>query len=295
MRRRSQDESSLELLLDTICNTFGGIVFISLLVVVLLSMSSKEEGSEPPSQEAQLAMKQAEIQREDLTAKLERLKSLAADQELVTGELISEEVIALASQLKDAEDQKANLVVQQSKANGDLTEVQSEINDVSVEAQKRTAALNAARDDAEALEKLLEQEIKKKSKEAIIPKARESRMDTITYFLKGGKLYGPRLSSNTSDFTTRATAAGTEVRENPSGGITVKADRSNASQVAAKFRDISANDYAIQVFVWPDSYELWENVREILDDRGYKKALKPIDDDVVIIEGAVSSGTVTIQ
>lgn len=295
MKRRSNDESSLELLLDTICNTFGGIVFISLLVVVLLSMSSHQEGSEPPTQDAQLAMKQAEIQREDLTSKLERLKSLAADQELVTGELISQEVITLASELKDAEEQKSTLVVRKSNANGELTKVQSEINNVSVEAQKRSAALNAARDDAEALEKQLEEEIKKKSKEAIIPKARQSRMDTMTYFLKGGKLYGPRLTSNSTDFTTRNTAAGVEVRENPSGGITVKADGSNMNQVAGKFSGISPKDYAIQVFVWPDSYELWERLREILDERDYKKALEPVDEDVVIIEGAVSSGNITIQ
>jgi len=39
MRRRNNkptDDSSLELLLDTICNTFGGIVLISILVALLM-------------------------------------------------------------------------------------------------------------------------------------------------------------------------------------------------------------------------------------------------------------------
>ena len=36
------DESSLELLLDTICNTFGGVLFISILVVIMVNLSTKE-------------------------------------------------------------------------------------------------------------------------------------------------------------------------------------------------------------------------------------------------------------
>ncbi|MFG0336148.1 MAG: hypothetical protein ACF8TS_22550, partial [Maioricimonas sp. JB049] len=38
-RARANDGDSLELLLDTICNTFGGIVFIALLVVLMLQSS----------------------------------------------------------------------------------------------------------------------------------------------------------------------------------------------------------------------------------------------------------------
>jgi len=38
-RKQVQSEGSLDLLLDTICNTFGGVVFIALLVVLLLRLS----------------------------------------------------------------------------------------------------------------------------------------------------------------------------------------------------------------------------------------------------------------
>ncbi|MBF0100498.1 MAG: hypothetical protein HQK77_06275 [Desulfobacterales bacterium] len=41
-RKCDQDFSSFDLLLDTICNTFGGIVFISLLMVILAQSESNE-------------------------------------------------------------------------------------------------------------------------------------------------------------------------------------------------------------------------------------------------------------
>ena len=38
-RQRTETNSSLDLLLDTICNTFGGIIFLAILVAVLLQFS----------------------------------------------------------------------------------------------------------------------------------------------------------------------------------------------------------------------------------------------------------------
>ncbi|MEO8166385.1 MAG: hypothetical protein ABI619_13420, partial [Betaproteobacteria bacterium] len=61
MRRRTNtDDSSLELLLDTICNTFGGILFISMLVVILLNMTSEAVEDSPPSPKTQLELLEAE-------------------------------------------------------------------------------------------------------------------------------------------------------------------------------------------------------------------------------------------
>ena len=41
MRKKTEDDSSLDLLLDTMCNTFGGIVFITILVALITSNTSK--------------------------------------------------------------------------------------------------------------------------------------------------------------------------------------------------------------------------------------------------------------
>ena len=39
-RKSSASSDSLDLLLDTICNTFGGVLFIAMLVIILLNISA---------------------------------------------------------------------------------------------------------------------------------------------------------------------------------------------------------------------------------------------------------------
>ena len=41
MRKKGEDDSSLDLLLDTMCNTFGGIVFITILVALITNNTTK--------------------------------------------------------------------------------------------------------------------------------------------------------------------------------------------------------------------------------------------------------------
>ena len=40
MKRPNSEDSSLELLLDTMCNTFGGVMFIAISLAVMVSLRS---------------------------------------------------------------------------------------------------------------------------------------------------------------------------------------------------------------------------------------------------------------
>jgi hypothetical protein len=69
-RRRSEIPSSLELLLDTMCNTFGGIVFMAILLAVLLPRTLVTTQADPRTQEARI-----EIQRNDLESENQALRA----------------------------------------------------------------------------------------------------------------------------------------------------------------------------------------------------------------------------
>ena len=43
MSRRHAEESSLDLLLDAMCNTFGGVMFIAILLTVMISIRGLEK------------------------------------------------------------------------------------------------------------------------------------------------------------------------------------------------------------------------------------------------------------
>ena len=68
MRRRRNAQDSLELFLDTICNMFGGFLFIMLFVVVAMRDSVENSESEAISQErmSAAAFEELEIELETL-------------------------------------------------------------------------------------------------------------------------------------------------------------------------------------------------------------------------------------
>lgn len=82
MKSRNQDDlSSLDLLLDTICNTFGGIVFLALLLSIIAQ--SAGEASRPISPEYSGLV--IETLAEDLSSienEIQRLESMLADHPL---------------------------------------------------------------------------------------------------------------------------------------------------------------------------------------------------------------------
>lgn len=61
-RRRRADDSSLELLLDTITNTFGGILFIAILLSLLLKSSSRNARESASREDPMSAVEQAELE-----------------------------------------------------------------------------------------------------------------------------------------------------------------------------------------------------------------------------------------
>ncbi|MCM8541074.1 MAG: terpene cyclase/mutase family protein [Lentisphaeraceae bacterium] len=80
MRRRSDDENSLELLLDTMCNTFGGIVFITILVALITSDTHKiVQKIKEKEQLTFLEVAQNEVVNEELQQNIDELKELDDD------------------------------------------------------------------------------------------------------------------------------------------------------------------------------------------------------------------------
>lgn len=75
-RRGRPADSSLELLLDTITNTFGGILFLAILVSLLLQSTGAHESQESRTRGNPLTPAEAadfEVRLEDLHDQVDRL------------------------------------------------------------------------------------------------------------------------------------------------------------------------------------------------------------------------------
>ena len=93
-RRKNSEESSLELLLDTMCNTFGGVMFIAISIFVIISgmtQSNSPESKLPPVDTAQIQqqildlqviLKELQKQISDRTAELQLKKATSQDDKL---------------------------------------------------------------------------------------------------------------------------------------------------------------------------------------------------------------------
>ena len=106
MKKNHETESSLELLLDTMCNTFGGVMFIAIALIVVLSISSKI--STPETEDT----KEISPQRlEELQAELEKLKKssvtheklLDVQQDDLSSDLLKD-VAILEAQMREQEE-----------------------------------------------------------------------------------------------------------------------------------------------------------------------------------------------
>lgn len=282
MRRRARDNESgsLDLLLDTICNTFGGILLISLLVIVLLN-TSVEESEQNPTEQSQVELAETAIKQQEISAKITRLQRAVTDAEKTKVGLISDELFKLAREVKVQKDLKARLAFEKAETTQELATIQSNVNQVITKNQQAAKRLAVAENKLKALILQVEEEVEKRSRKAVIPKVERSTRIPRTYFLTGGKLYGPVRKNSGAWDNTQVLATGLRsnsiLKPNPSGGIRVPTNRTVDAALRNRFKDISSTANDVQLFVWPDSFDKYEVVRSALDSLSIKCDLRPMD------------------
>ena len=187
-RRKSSSLGSLELLLDTICNTFGGIILIALLVVILISTTSESSSKEPATRESQAALIQKENQRKKLTAELEKL--VQADREAKANmSEVSPEAIALAKKLKELKDLIARMRIENSKTVGQINQTESDINTTLTDVKNAEEELIKTRKLNTELVKRLDVAKKNHSEEISVDKVAVSTLEQRYFFVKYGKFF----------------------------------------------------------------------------------------------------------
>ncbi|MBS1372171.1 MAG: hypothetical protein HPZ91_19675 [Lentisphaeria bacterium] len=116
--KRSAD-SSLELLLDTMCNTFGGVMFIAIAIVVLSAMLSPFKQEAPDAAEEAVELQnEIALLRKQLQSGRENNRKLEKIRELLKNDARAEELEELArlQTLRDHEQLRQSLAASQFQA-----------------------------------------------------------------------------------------------------------------------------------------------------------------------------------
>jgi len=189
MRRRRAESDSLDMLLDTICNVLGGIVFIVMLIAVLAFARAGDDSllRGKSRAEVQAAFGEAsrivrlELRRDEL---LEALAALSPEVEVAADDStdIESRRLELMELLAEAESRRARLEELRQRVRGDVRELAEQVDD----AEGMAAELER---QIESLTRRVEQERARRTVEARLPIRRTTRREPIHCVIRGDRIH----------------------------------------------------------------------------------------------------------
>ncbi len=282
-KRRFRGQSdSLDLLLDTICNTFGGIIFIACLVTLL----ARETDSGPNR-----AMEQADVdmlkRRIDVaTSDLARLEALVAEQTESRASVSTlakrrDELTAVITEMRAKAAEAGKEAAIQPPA-GELQRLRAGNRPLRNEIERLLNAVTSSEKEIARLESRQKElarktaDTKTKNRENLrFPKEGKQEKTPFWLIVKHGKIYPVRgdngdLNNATLVWESKG-SQGDEVTPRPASGAVLPADAEN---IAAQLRAVAAGRQYLTVCLFPDSYDTWRDLRRIAQTAGLEYGLK---------------------
>lgn len=287
MRRKSStpDESNLELLLDTICNTFGVVLFITMLVVIRVNASQAEVETQPPEAESELELIERQQQLDEARARLQQLKEALAQQQSVADRFASTESRQLASNVQKQTKHLADRLDLKQQALTNIAHDQQTINDVASELEQQHDRLQSLRQEAAAVESQLKTDVAQRSRNSRAPELRKSQRAPVPIFVKDGRLCrffnpGRYLSPNIQEVRKSVDQAAQVHYVDPvsGAGLAISPDPPNSAQIKSALTGFSPQDHVLQVFFWPESFPHCQVLRDVMVEMGFRYSLIPMPD-----------------
>lgn len=320
-RQSDLNDSSLELLLDTICNTFGGVLFLAMLVSILLTQTRKRTELEAQTADPVPAVSAAELVRLDTRAdkaeqELARLEAVVSDARAMGNEMSDpgyrEKLDAMQAAVRTA----SELAARRVRLLQDIADAQAS----AARAAGKTAATERGRAEAErqlaAAQKRLEAAIKERdqliqsaiqlrdesAKAATVsttgkaPRERETDKIEFGVMLKYGRMYlmhkygnGSR-DVNTQDFVVTPGIVNNTAEPKPNAGLDLKGKDLDTAELRKYLASHPAREWYPCLVVHPDSFGEFLTLKAMLVSLGYEYRLMPSNKGV--LDGGGDGGRV---
>ncbi|MDG2470523.1 MAG: hypothetical protein P8M80_14670 [Pirellulaceae bacterium] len=293
MRRRHTTSDSLDMLLDTITNTFGGIVFLALLIVILMN-------NEQPSDATDESTETAEITQtiQALTERKNALLQMQTAQQVITG-LSSTE--GEKNQLQTARERAAQYAKLRDEIDQTL-EKRLAISDQIQNDLTEMGAVNRQISDAETLQSKslenLQLEIENRKKEIDLPKERETQKAQTAVLVKQGRLHvldkslgRGRFEINKEHFEECSKKDATLVitegnyRARQGGGVSI----TDETVLLNQLNKVNAGGNYLTVAIWGDSFGDFETMRDICRKLNLEYELIPMQPEGTITDSTRST------
>ena len=288
------------MLLDTMCNAFGGIILLAVLVTLLTSKERDTAAGASDTQEMlqrRLALAKATLQqslhlRASLQAKADDGRWKTQVSLLDTRRKIQDEIKAI----RELAAQSAKEL--DASASSDPTERMKSLNAQLAVAQARKLetqnSVAASKDNAKrlnarlvGLEKQATDLVNESQRQVRLPKEHETGKSVIYIIARYGRIYPCRnsdLSRNETDIDWTSALSSETARPKQGRGI----DPANAATLRTYFRNLSGNSAYVAFCVFEDSFPAFVRAKQLATESGLAYGWEPFQ----FSDGPVSFGPV---
>lgn len=287
--------SSLELLLDTICNMFGGILFISLLVVILLNLSGENVAISPPNDVAQAKLVEKRDGLTRLQKQLDDLEVAISLLEDYSAENLDTDAEALLATMALEESRYQQSIADRNSRMGAVANSQAEINQIIRGLQEMQDKIDNAETMIALLQTELQEEIEAR-RLTEMPAPVETTNAEVPLFLRSGYLHcGARaapdgsLSLNSDDIIEEQDGRNVSYAPKPGAGIQVNPDDTSNQTIEALIRSFDSRKHFFMVVVWPDSFRHFGPVQALMARHSFMFRLIPVPRDLEAIPVSVAT------
>lgn len=290
--RRRPPGNSFELLLDPICNTFGCVIFLCMLVSLLVQNSSERLEALArqfvgPLEASQLRTRhrQLQLRQEQLRTDLEYLQKLISQQ-------TSPETLHLLKELQQDQNHLENLQTQLDQLSQSEVQLREKIQQLQQQKDQLQKKLQQAENLLKEAEKQLESELAERTQTLPFPKEHRTAKRSVSLDLRFGRLYqwhrydaqGNRLGLNTDEYVVvEETSKHILTAQKPYAGIPLD-DPAAESRIAARLRPFPPNKWFLDLSVFPDSFEHFQKFKQIIIKLGYEYRLVPVAEGQLIYD-----------
>lgn len=282
MRRKSSPNDSLEMFLDTICNTFGGILFI-LLFVVLQLRTTQDTVSQKAAQSVEAAQfRQAENRLLDSERRAIDLKTQWDYCKKYANVFTDEETRELYKRWLSLTETNNRLYKDNLKLAAQLAVFDNKTSQNAKNIENLKQQVEALRAEQKTLARQND-ELRNKNKQNItLPQLRTSYKSEVGIILRFGRIYlwhryntsGVRLGLNTDDFTIlEEDSYSLSTVPNPWCGIDLMG-RDAVDKIERLISPFNAREHKMVLLVSPDTFAQYHIVRDFLKKRSFD--IRPI-------------------
>lgn len=281
--RKRRIQNSLELFLDTICNMFGGFVFIMLFVVVSIRSTTSAQLQElqasgiKPVPDVDVAILRNDLEK--LQHDYERLVQDREDAKEYILTLIEPDVVELYKETLGLLEQLEKTQQENQTIQNQNNEKQRNYEQIALENKKLQTSLTQVRQEVKSIEEEALAQKKKRVRKTTAPKYRFTFKDEIPVIVKYGRVYfwhkygtnGSRISDfNDDEFLIVKTKLGAvETQPKPWKGVDLNAEDVETA-LSNAFRPFNKNTHYFSIVVAHDSFAEYNILSSYLKRKGYE-------------------------